>query len=472
MPTAQPAAGKKRRAFTVLAAFVFCWMLLLNCLTPYIADDFAFAYAFDTGLRLQSLPQLIQSLAYHYYEWSGRIIVKFFAQGFTMFPKWVFNFCNAAAYLGLGVVIYRLARGRRSGRYDLAAFVLIQAALWEQNPAFGQTNLWMCGACNYLLSTLGCLAFLLPWRYNLQKPFTAGRWLPLGMAGAGLLAGWAMENTSAGLLVCLALCLGAALAQQKRAPLWMWTGFGGTLAGFVALIAARGNYNRAASYTSESLSFVTKYAMRFFNCLNMLKENALPLLLAFAVLYLLLWWQMGGKNTDNALLWPVILLLGGLGANFAMLASADYYPRSFHGPLAFLTAACAACLVRLDARALRRAFACVAASAVVVCAFHACEAGYDIASYYIMEKTRDTLIRTEIAQTGAREIVSYGIEPYTKWCAATGLPDIRADGGDSIGLGRARWYGVDSLTAQENRTYPFPGHTNAAYEAGISETDQ
>ena len=107
----------RRRLFGAAAALVFLWMLLLNVLTPYIADDFTFAYAFDTGLRLHSLPQLIKSLAYHYYEWSGRVVVKFFAQGFTMLPKFVFDLCNAAAYLGLGLVIYRLAAGRRRGRY-------------------------------------------------------------------------------------------------------------------------------------------------------------------------------------------------------------------------------------------------------------------------------------------------------------------------------------------------------------------
>ena len=92
----------RRRLFRGFAALVFLVLLLFNCLTPYIADDFQFAYAFDTGERLRTLPQLVQSLAFHYQAWTGRVLVKFFAQGFTMFPKWVFNVFNAAAYLGLG----------------------------------------------------------------------------------------------------------------------------------------------------------------------------------------------------------------------------------------------------------------------------------------------------------------------------------------------------------------------------------
>ena len=41
----------RKTLFRLLAALVFAWMLLLNFLTPYLADDYTFAYAFDTGQR-------------------------------------------------------------------------------------------------------------------------------------------------------------------------------------------------------------------------------------------------------------------------------------------------------------------------------------------------------------------------------------------------------------------------------------
>lgn len=460
------ATRHRRSAFRLLAGAVFAVMLVFNCLTPYIADDFTFAYAFDTGLRLESLPQLIQSLAFHYMEWTGRVVVKFFAQGFTMMPKLVFNLCNAAAYLALGLVIYRLARGRRSGRYDLVAFVLIQAALWEISPAFGQTNLWMCGACNYLWASLGCLAFLLPWRYYLQAPFSAGRRMTVGMAVAGLFAGWLSENTSAGLLVCLVLCVAFLAWQKQRVPAWMISGLIGALVGFAILILAPGNYNRADDFTDTS-PFLTKYAVRFFNCLNMLWDYALPLLLVFAALYVLLLAQKPGRA---ALAWPVILLLGGLGANFAMILSPFYYDRSTHGVFSLLTAACAACLVQLDGARLRKLFAAGAACVSVICLFDLLGAGYDIASYWMMNRTREALIVAEAANSDNAVITTYGIEPYTRWCGGYGLPDIRESDEDSIGLARNKWYGVASLTADEVRTYPFPGHTNDAYEAGLEDT--
>lgn len=457
---------RRRTWFRLIAGLVFVLMLLYNCLTPYIADDFTFAYAFDTGLRLETLPQLIQSLAYHYMEWAGRVIVKFFAQGFTIFPKIVFNFFNAAAYLTLGLVIYRLARGRRSGRYDIAVFLLIQFFLWEISPAFGQTNLWMCGACNYLWASLGCLAFLLPWRYYLQKPFSSGKGMLIGMAVAGLFAGWLSENTSAGMLVCLVLCIAFLIWQKQKIPAWMLTGFGGALAGFVILIAAPGNYNRA-DYFPDTRPLLTRLAVRILNCVNMLWDNALPLLLVFAALWILLRMQ---KRPVAELAWPVILFLGGMGANFAMMLSPFYYDRSTHGVFSLLTAACAACLVQFKDRPMRNLFAAATACLAVVCLFDVCNASYDIASYWVMYRTRESLIVAEAADNDGAAIVTYGIEPYTKWCGAYGLPDIRENGEDSIALARAKWYGVAELTADEVRTYPFPGHTNAAYEAGYEES--
>ena len=149
-------------------------------------------------------------------------------------------------------------------------------------------------------------------------------------------------------------------------------------------------------------------------------------------------------------------------------------PRSTHGVFTLLTAACAACLVQLNGRTLRRGAACLAACVAVVCGIHMCEAGYDIASYWMMDHVRDAEIRQEIAgleQPAAANLVSYGIEPYTKWCGAYGLPDIRDNGEDSLALGRARWYGVTSITATEVRTYPFAGRTNAAYEAGEQQSE-
>lgn len=456
------------RMFRLVAGLVFCWMLLLNCLTPYLADDYTFAYAFDTGERLHSLPQLISSLVFHYHEWSGRVIVKFFAQGFTMFPKLLFNVCNAGMFMALGLVLYKLAVGRRSPKSGLAGFgpdlcraVGDQPCIWPdqfvdvrclQLPVGHGGMLRLFAALAVLFAAAVC-------QYGAHG----------GRHGVGRAAGWLVkreyQRRNAGLFGAGRRCCVQAGAQAARLdgdPAWP-----GALVGFALLITARGNFNRASGF-SDYDSLLTRYAMRFFACLNMLKDYALPLLFSFAILFLLLCFaRQDAVKAD--LLWPLILLAGALGANFAMIGSHDYYPRSTHGVFALLAAACAACLVQLNSKAFRRGLACLSACVGIVCGIHMLEAGYDIASYWMMDHVRTQTLRQEISELdepAAANIISYGIEPYTKWCGAYGLPDIRENGEDSLALGRARWFGVTSITATETRTYPFAGHTNETYAAG------
>ena len=45
LPMAQTKKPLSSRMFRLVAGLVFCWMLLLNFLTPYLADDYTFAYA-------------------------------------------------------------------------------------------------------------------------------------------------------------------------------------------------------------------------------------------------------------------------------------------------------------------------------------------------------------------------------------------------------------------------------------------
>ena len=159
-----------------MAAVVFAAMLALNCLTPYVADDYTFSFSYATGERLTGLWSVLESQWYHYFHWSGRFIIKCLAQGFTILPKAVFNLLNAAVYAGLGLVLHRLALGQRR-RFDPAVLALIYLNLWMVSPVFGQTNLWMCGSVNYLWATFFCMAALVPYALYLNRAFAPRRWL-------------------------------------------------------------------------------------------------------------------------------------------------------------------------------------------------------------------------------------------------------------------------------------------------------
>lgn len=460
-PRGLRAAAPAAKAAAAMAAAVFLVMLALNLLTPYVADDYTFAFSYATGERLGSLWDVLVSQWHHYFHWSGRFLIKCLAQGFTLLPKAVFDLLNAAVYAGLGLVLHRLAVGQK-GRFAPAVLALIYLSLWMVSPVFGQTNLWMCGSVNYLWATFFCMGALVPYGLHLHRPLAAGRWLAPACLLAGLAAGGASENTSAGLLVALVLSLGFFLWRDRKAPAWAWLGLAGALAGFALLILAPGNYQRHDT-AADPRGALTVLAVRFLTALDRLAGGGgLVLLVLFGALLCLLALQKPGAA---GLAWPLILFAAGLGANFAMILSPVYYPRSTHGVFAFLTAACAACAVQLEGRTARRALAAGAAGLAMAAAVQLVWAGYDIASFFAMKQARAAELEASAA-AGQTSVVTYAIEPYTRWCAGWGLPDLREDPDDWVCADTARYYGLESLSASEARTYPFPGRTNTALETG------
>ena len=452
-----------RVLFRLLMAVAAAVMLVFNCLTPLVADDFTFAFSYRTGERLTGLWDVLQSQTWHYMTWSGRFLIKSLDQWFTIQPKLLFNVCNTLVYLGLVFMVYLAAKGRRTPA-DPQLLLFLFLSFWMVSPVFGQTNLWMCGSFNYLWASFFCMAAGLPFALQLHCPLHSCRWLPFACFFVGLVGGWSSENTSAGLLVLMVLATGWQLVRERKAPLWMLTGLAGGLLGFALLILAPGNYQRQDS-APDPRGPVTILATRFLTALNMLWDYGLPLLLIFTVLFWLLWLQ---KPAPQMLFLPLALFAAGLGANFAMVLSPVYYERSTHGVFMFLTAACAAALAGLDRSRLRGILGGAAAGLALVVCFQLLWAGYDIASFWMMHRTREAEF-ISLKQQGQTQVVSYSIECYTRWCAGYGLPDLRTSPEDWICSDMARYYGFESLVANEAHTYPFPGRTNNALETGLPE---
>lgn len=452
-----------RTLFWLLVAAAAAVMLLFNCLTPFVADDFTFAFNYRTGERLTGLWDVLQSQTWHYMTWSGRFLIKSLDQWFTIQPKLLFNLCNTLVYVGLALVVYLAAKGRRAPA-DPQLLLFIFLSFWMVSPVFGQTNLWMCGSFNYLWASFFCLAAGLPFTLQLHSPLRRRPWLAPACFVAGLVGGWSSENTSAGLLVLMVLALFWQLFRERKAPLWMFTGLSGGLLGFALLILAPGNYQRQDA-APDPRGPVTILATRFLTALNMLWDHGLPLLVIFAVLFWLLWLQ---KPAPQVLFLPLALLAAGLGANFAMILSPVYYDRSTHGVFVFLTAACAAALAGLDRSRLHGVLGGAAAGLALVACFQLLWASYDIASFWMMHRTREAELLS-LKQQGQTQVVSYSIECYTRWCSGYGLPDLRTDPEDWVCADMAHYYGLESLSANEARTYPFPGRTNNALETGLPE---
>ena len=188
--------SKKQQNIIILAS-IFMTMLVLNLLTPLIADDYSYSLSLD-GTKINSVIDVINYQWWHYFNWGGRTIAHTLAQIFLLFPKTVFSIVNPIIYVLLIYLMYLHIRGEKEDKPIY--LILIHLGLWFLLPVFGQTCLWLIGSCNYLWTTVLILWFL--WIYR-KNNTSASIYKIIGIFLLGIIAGWTNENTSAGLLVII-----------------------------------------------------------------------------------------------------------------------------------------------------------------------------------------------------------------------------------------------------------------------------
>ncbi len=141
---------KKNWKIVISVLILGVYVLMLNAMTPYIADDFQYMYSFQNGDRITSLWQIFPSLYHHYMHEIGRIVPHFFAQLFLMGPKAVFNLFNTAFFLILVYVMLKSSEYRAN--FSVIMWFLVPVLFWRFVPCFGQIFLWEDGSFNYLWS--------------------------------------------------------------------------------------------------------------------------------------------------------------------------------------------------------------------------------------------------------------------------------------------------------------------------------
>lgn len=95
----------KRISIAVLSG-IFLLLLLCNCLTDLLVDDFTYIYSLESGEKITGIFQIFGSVKAHSLTMNGRLVAHFFAQLFLFLPKWVFNILNSLIFTGLIFLIY------------------------------------------------------------------------------------------------------------------------------------------------------------------------------------------------------------------------------------------------------------------------------------------------------------------------------------------------------------------------------
>ncbi len=231
-------------ALAMLAA-LFLYMYALNYLMPLHRDDYEYALVWNTLEHLASWPDVFRSLYLHYFQHGGRMVDFFVLDGFLLVGKQWFNPFNALLYVALMVLIYWHSQREITLRFDPYILGLIIVFCWLGLPDWAVVNVWMTGACVYLLTGVLIFAFLLPYHFDyVGKPLLRDSWpAAAGMFLAGAAASWTIENTAATMLLAAA---GLTYLAWRRGALklWMAPGLAGALLGYALLVAAPGNFVR------------------------------------------------------------------------------------------------------------------------------------------------------------------------------------------------------------------------------------
>ena len=421
----------------------------LNVLTCLYADDYSYTYTFavtEGKYRISNLYELFLSQRNHYLVMNGRTVVHTLAQLFLMWGKPVFNVLNTAAFVALGLLIYRHGYGK-SGELQPAVLFCVFGLLWVFTPAFGESFLWLVGSCNYLFGILFILAALLPVTKALDGDFTpmAG-WKTALYFVLCLLAGWTNENNSVALIVIFLCCVVWLLATKRKVPAWVWVGLAGSVLGCLLLLLSPGEATRLSN--AGGFGGLRTWVHRGLSITARLLAY-LGLELALILVYLIK--GLRQKRPVRDLLKPGIFFLAGLASTYSMILSPQFPTRTWSGPVVFFTIALVALTRWLEPepnqnyRILTRVMAAVAVLAIAGTYVWAVQ---DLNETRHAVQLRETYIAEELA-AGRRDVTLSPIHGQTKWNCYQKYDDLNDDPAQWPNTAYAMYYGLDSVSKTE-----------------------
>lgn len=349
----------EKRIFWGLMLLAFATVLVLTTWTPRHVDDYTFMYSFATGERMRSLGEALESLKTHYLVANGRIFTNSLPLQVLMpLDKGVFNVLNAVVYCAFILGIYQMIKGEK--RYAWPLLIAIQAASFLLAPVFGATVLWASGACNYLWGTTLCLYVLLPFcKATLAEGYSLKGWQQGLLCLGALMAGNSMENTSASVILIMALCILWQIVGKKRVRPWMAAALLLAALGYGLLLASPS----VMSGVGQSAA-LGRYLGVLVNCMGKLLDRS-GILVAYVLLASLSWKR---PEAQKRLVLSAFFFLAAMCANLMMVFPPYYPQRATFGWTFFLLIACGLLLPSLRVRWVpvwRALAACLALFAVM-----------------------------------------------------------------------------------------------------------
>lgn len=435
----------KRKSFFVLLFLTAAGMLLLNCITPLIADDYSYSFIWGTEERLGGLGDIVYSQYQHYLTWGGRTMAHFLGQLFLWLGKPVFNVFNTAAYLLLSLFLYKIVK--KEEKQNTILFLMIQFFLWRFSVAFGETSLWLIGSCNYLWGAMFMVGFLIPYHQAFHGTTEKkAKWFWIPWFFLGVVAGWYNENTSGACLMMVLLYLISYRLQKKKLPLFAITGATGNAIGLALVVLAPGNMVRVGT-SDQGKSLFEILTERFSECLNMVNGVYFWLILIFLILYAFT--VYGKSRTLEEKAEPMFFFLSALACNFVMIAAPEYPFRATFGMMVFLIAAVLLCYESikkdLDQRIILAAVSCMIFYLLVQYGY----AAMDNAYLYRDSRARTTYILEEKEKGNKEIILTDELKGETKYSPMYRLNDISISYDYWLNTNTCAYFGLDSIVRVE-----------------------
>lgn len=342
--------NKKLKLVLFITSLLFFGSIIFvfNRETPLQWDDFKLAFIWTEEVyldengkmnepteRVTSFVDIVQSQYNHYFTWGGRTIVHVIAQFLLLINPLLADILNTLVYLIYTILIYYHIVGK--SKHSLITFIVINFLIWFLQPVFGETILWITGSANYLWGTTIVLLFLLPFRlFDNTSPnknsFVKGILILL----VGITAGWTNENTAGAAIFMTILFLIYYRSQKWEIPSWAVCGLIGMLIGYLIMILAPGNVNRAELRTSGMSLSLFLFTYRFLTTTQNLVQYLGLLNLFSLILFLLIKrYTQNNEQFKRIKFLAVVYLLGTIAGSYAMLLSPIFPPRAWFGVITF-----------------------------------------------------------------------------------------------------------------------------------------
>ena len=404
---------EKKTWIKIIFISIFLMMLVLNMITPLIADDYSYALNVEHR-KLSGIMDIVNFQIRHYLNWGGRTVAHTIAQLFLMMPKFIFDIFNSLIYTLLIGLIYKIAKG--NNKDDKPCLLLgIHFILYFLTPVFGQNCIWLIGSCNYIWTTT--LILLVVSQFVLKGDKKDSILRIIGMTILGIIAGWTNENTSFGLIVALSSILVINKIDKEKIYKWKISGLIGAIIGFITMIAAPGNFVRSAEFVDNDF-IIIKWIKRFVNCTLGFKEYSLPLIIALIVLFTI--YIYNHKKINK---YVYAFILAAVCSVYSMILSPEFPPRSWFGVIVFFAIAGMILVYNLDS--IKNYFKPIIIDMIIVTSFIFAIDYFNLAiDIYALRNTWKSRIEIINNSNGEEPIVLYEYVSENSKNPNYGLADI------------------------------------------------